>query len=95
MREIGYRRYLRENDKIELSRIARPIPHPEASQRKLEEIAKKKWLWLGLVHNCETLVEEIVIAGGGEKLNYRGPFMEPRYAGQPRRQEKLSNSLEW
>jgi hypothetical protein len=93
MNEAGYRRYMKEDGKRERLRIACSIPHPEASQRKLEEIAKEKWLWLGLVNNCETMVEEIIVAGGGERLNY-GPFQQPRYAGRkPTR--KVSNMLEW
>ena len=65
MGERGYRRYLLENQKIELSpRTFIPIPYPEKSNKKLEEIMQKKWLWGILPHNCVVLVEEIIQAGG-------------------------------
>lgn len=80
MDEAGYRLYLKENDKTELRRIPVYIPHPERSQLKLEQILSESWTWGAVVHNCETLVEEIVVAGGGPVL-HRGLLSLPSEAG--------------
>jgi hypothetical protein len=64
MNEAGYRRYLRENKKRELSRILVPLKNFSGAQRKLEELTSKPWSWGILPHNCVTFVTEILRAGG-------------------------------
>jgi hypothetical protein len=64
MRELGYRRYLREHKKRELSRTPIHIPDPARAFRKLEELLATQWSWYIIPHNCATFVEEIVRAGG-------------------------------
>lgn len=76
MEEAQFQRYLRENSKIIVTVLPINIPNPEKAQLKLEELLSRKWAWGGVVHNCESLVEEIVIAGGGPKL-HRGMFALP------------------
>lgn len=66
MRELGYRRYLREHKKRELSRRAVPIPDPMGAQAKLDELMAHKWVWLLLPNNCANFVEDIVRAGGSK-----------------------------
>jgi hypothetical protein len=69
MNETQFQRYLQEHGKIIISASRIYIPRPDKSQRKLEQLlAAKRW-WLGPVHNCEGLVEEIVMAGGGPRLH--------------------------
>ena len=80
MNEAGYRRYLRETRKAELRRIPVFIPHPEAAQERMEELLGEKWVWGGPVHNCETAVEEIIVAGGGPHLR-QSLFPLPTRAG--------------
>src|SRR5258707_11831888 len=70
MDEAGYRRYLKETKKRELRRLKVHISDPAASQRGLENILAKRWLWGVVFHNCETLVEDIIVAGGGPKLHH-------------------------
>jgi len=76
MNEPQFQRYLKENDKFIVTVIPVKIPRPEKAQLKLEELLSEKWKWGVVVHNCETLVEEIVVAGGGPKL-HRGPLSLP------------------
>lgn len=64
MDETGYKRYLKENGKEELSRIHVPISNPQACMLKLEELLIKKWRWGGVPNNCASFVEEILQAGG-------------------------------
>ena len=64
MREPGYRRYIAEHRKRELRRTFVPIPKPEASHRKLEELLAKQWSWFVLPNNCASFVEDVVHAGG-------------------------------
>ena len=80
MNEAGYQRYLKESRKTELKRISVFITNPQASQLKLEQLLDKRWVWGMVVHNCETLVEDIIVAGGGPKI-HRGPFSLPTKAG--------------
>jgi hypothetical protein len=80
MNETGYQRYLSETKKIELKRFSVFIPHPEASQLKLEQILNRNWHWGAVVNNCETLVEDIIVAGGGPKV-HRGVFSLPTKSG--------------
>jgi hypothetical protein len=80
MNEAGYRRYLRESGKSELRRIPVFIKHPTRSQLTLEQLLSKRWVWGAVVHNCESFVEEIIMAGGGPKI-HRGPFSLPTQAG--------------
>jgi hypothetical protein len=79
MDEDGYRRYLRESGKSELKRLPVYIPHPEASQLKLEQVLSLPWVWGVVIHNCETMVEDIITAGGGPTL-HRGLFSLPTEA---------------
>lgn len=76
MSEAGYRLYLKDNGKKELKRYRVHIPEPEKSQLKLEEILSDTWKWGVIIHNCETLVEEIIVAGGGPAI-HSGPFYNP------------------
>lgn len=80
MNEEGYQRYLKETGKSELKRIPVFIANPEASQLKLEQLLNESWAWGVVVHNCESMVEEIIMAGGGPKL-HSGPFSLPTNAG--------------
>jgi len=68
MNEEQFQRYLKENDKFIVSVIRVHIPYPDKAQLKLEQILSEKWVWGAIVHNCESMVEEIVMAGGGPKL---------------------------
>lgn len=76
MNEEQFQRYLRENDKTIVTVMRVVIPHPEKSQAKLEELLSKKWIWGVIINNCESMVEEIVMAGGGPKLR-QGIFPLP------------------
>jgi|SRR5215472_4570497 len=69
MNEAQFRRYLEEHSKIIVTVIRVHIPNPEKSQLRLEQLVAKKRLWLGVVHNCESLVEDVVMAGGGPRLH--------------------------
>ena len=80
MYHFGYQRYLRETGKTELKRISLFIPNPEASQLKLEELLNENWTWGVVLHNCETFIEEIIMAGGGPRI-HRGLFSLPAEAG--------------
>lgn len=80
MTEDGYQRYLSETRKRELHRIPVFIPNPPASQLKLEQILSDSWAWGVVVHNCVTMVEDIIVAGGGPKL-HRGLLSLPTLAG--------------
>jgi hypothetical protein len=80
MDAAGYGRYLAETKKKEIRRIAVSIPRPQASQLKLEQLLSESWLWGAVVHNCETLVEDIIVAGGGPKLHH-GLLSLPTQAG--------------
>lgn len=64
MREDGYRRYLRENDKTEISRTHVVVPNRQAASRKLEGLMNERWAWMVLPHNCVRFVEVILQAGG-------------------------------
>jgi hypothetical protein len=81
MDETGYQRYLSETGKHEIRRIPVHIPHPEASQLKLEQLLNNTWGWWVVVHNCETLVEDIITAGGGPKVHH-GLISLPTWAEQ-------------
>jgi hypothetical protein len=80
MNEAGYQRYLKETGKAELRRIPVFIRQPEAAQVKMEELLSEDWVWGGLVHNCETAVEEIIVAGGGPRI-HQGLLSLPTHAG--------------
>ena len=62
----GYRRYMRENNKREVSRNRVEIPDPVAASRKLEELMAMQWCTRVVDHNCVEFVDEIVRAGGGK-----------------------------
>jgi|HubBroStandDraft_4_1064222.scaffolds.fasta_scaffold263429_2 hypothetical protein len=76
MNEDQFQRYLVENNKsiVTVMRIA--IPYPEKAQLELEILLSRKWLWGGVVHNCESLVDDIIMAGGGPRL-HQGLFPLP------------------
>jgi hypothetical protein len=76
MNEQQFQRYLKENNKTIVTVSPIEIPEPEKAQLKLEELLSRKWRWLGVVHNCETMVEEIVMAGGAPKI-HRGILSLP------------------
>jgi hypothetical protein len=76
MNEEQFQRYLKENNKTIVTVTRLHIPHPEKAQMKVEQLLSEKWNWGAVVHNCESLVEEIVMAGGGPKL-HRGLFSLP------------------
>lgn len=80
MDEAGYQRYLKETGKTELKRIPVFVPQPEAAQLKLEQILSDSWAWGVVAHNCESMVEEIIVAGGGPRL-HRGLLNLPTDAG--------------
>lgn len=79
MNEAGYKRYLKDTGKTELRRFPVVIPHPEASQLRLDQLLNEKWTWGAVVHNCESFVEEIIVAGGGPKIHH-GVFSLPTEA---------------
>jgi hypothetical protein len=70
MNEAQFQRYLQENEKTIISALRVDLPHPDKAQVKMEELLSNKWAWLVVFHNCETLVEEIVMAGGGPRLHH-------------------------
>jgi len=76
MNETGYQRYLRETGKRELRRFPLHLSNARAAHLKLEELLSKPWSWWVVRHNCETFVEEIVIAGGGRPI-HTGWFYKP------------------
>jgi len=64
MTEEGYKRYLAENGKKELSRTYLHLPEPGKAHKKLVELLGKDWAWWLLPNNCAAFVEDIVKAGG-------------------------------
>jgi hypothetical protein len=70
MNEAQFQRYLNENGKTIITVMKLTIPRPERSQLKLEKLLSEKWTWGAVIHNCETMVEEIIMAGGGPKLRH-------------------------
>jgi hypothetical protein len=66
MSELGYQRYLKENEKRELRRLRVNLPKPDGAQRKLEQLSAQRWRWMILPHNCASYVEEIFEAGGSK-----------------------------
>ena len=76
MTETGYQRYLRETGKTELRRFPLHLTNRATAHLKLEELLSKPWSWWVVRHNCETFVEEIVIAGGGRPI-HTGWFYKP------------------
>ena len=79
LNEQQFQRYLQENAKTIVTVMPVQIPNPEKAQLKLEELLSESWKWGGVVHNCETLVEEIILAGGGPRL-HRGLLSLPMKA---------------
>jgi hypothetical protein len=72
MDQVGFKRYLLENDKTVDRRILVVLPNPEAAQRKLNELTTAPWHWRGLWNNCATFVEAILAAGGRPGLTSYG-----------------------
>jgi hypothetical protein len=52
-----------------------------SAHRKLEELLSKPWGWWVVTHNCETFVEEIVLAGRGRPI-HEGRFYNPSKSRQ-------------
>lgn len=78
MREEGYMRYRRENNKREIRRWIVQIPDPIGAHAKLVELLAQNWRWLGLYHNCVSFVEEVVEAGGSKAgMYFNCPAAEP------------------
>jgi len=69
MNEIQFQRYLEEHGKYIIAVTRIPVPHPEKAQFRLEQLLAGRWFWRVIRHNCESLVEEIVMAGGGPRLH--------------------------
>ena len=76
MNSDGYRRYLAETKKVELRRFNVHMTDRAAAHRKLEELLSKPWRWWVVVNNCETFVEEVVVAGKGRPI-HKGMFYKP------------------
>ena len=64
MNEAGYRRYLKEEMKREISRTRVLLKNPQGAQRKLEELLAKKWTWFLVPQNCAAFAEDVLQAGG-------------------------------
>lgn len=64
MTETGYQRYLRENEKRQISMTPVQVPRPDACNAKLEELLLNQWTWFVLPNNCARFVEVILQAGG-------------------------------
>ena len=64
MDQLGYQRYIHENNKNELSRTFVPLKYPQRSMVKLVELLSRKWSWWLLPNNCASFVEEVLQAGG-------------------------------
>jgi hypothetical protein len=74
-----FQRYLKENNKSIVTVFPVKITDPEKAEAKLEEVLSRKWAWAVVFHNCEGLVEEIVMAGGGPKL-HQGMLLLPMHS---------------
>ena len=66
MNKGGYARYLRENKKKELRRIAVKISKPKAALEYIETVMSERWTWGVLPNNCVAFVEEVIQAGGSK-----------------------------
>jgi hypothetical protein len=64
MSQTGYKRYLRENGKKEITRYAVELTDPDGAVNRLVDLMMKQWRWLLLPHNCAAFVEDVVSAGG-------------------------------
>ena len=65
MDEGGYRRYLAETGKTEITRRRVGLPNPDGALIDLENLMARKWLWAVVPNNCVTFAEEVIAAGGG------------------------------
>jgi hypothetical protein len=92
MNQAGFDRYLKETGKRFRFQYPIAIPHPERAQLKLEQLLSKPWWWGGAVHNCEGLVEEIVMAGGGPRI-HKGLLMLPAQS-RPHQPQNHSSAFE-
>lgn len=84
MDAAGYQRYLRETGKKELNRYSVTIPRPASSEAELEWILSRPRWWLGAWHNCEEMVEDIIVAGGGPHIHSGSMYLPTESAIQPR-----------
>lgn len=64
MNQGEYKRYLIENDKVELKRRYIHVPRPAQALLGLEKMLSETWVWWVIANNCVTFVEKIVNAGG-------------------------------
>ena len=69
MNSDQFDRYLKENGKTIVTVFQVNLPDPDKAEAKLEDVLSRSWAWGVVFHNCEGLVEEIVMAGGGPKLH--------------------------
>ena len=70
MNDTGYRRYLKETGKRELSRRKMDLPNPSKAMLYVEGLLSEKWTWAVVPHNCVSFVEEVIDAGGGNWGSY-------------------------
>jgi hypothetical protein len=64
MGALGFQRYLRENAKREVGRVAVPLKEPLRAMARLEQLLVQRWTWFVLPHNCVRFVEVVLQAGG-------------------------------
>lgn len=73
----GYKRYIRETKKKEITRYLVSLPDPDGAVRRLEEVMLKQWAWFIPPHNCAAFVEDIAKAGGSSAgLYFNCPRLE-------------------
>lgn len=99
MNRSGYARYIRENDKTEITRHAVPLGNPGGAQTRLEELVGTEWLWAVLPHNCAAFVEDIARAGGSSAGLWSNcpraeEFDRPFYETVPERINEGLNELD-
>ena len=66
MTQADYRRYLKENKKIELDRFTYRLASPYTAYSRMIELMQIKWFWKIFCDNCVTFVEKIARAGGAQ-----------------------------
>lgn len=98
MTQAGYVRYLLELHKHEIRRMPVVIKDQSAALLALERALSQPRTWWAVVHNCESFVEDIVVAGGGPKL-HTGVFTLPTRShinrDKIRSGDRHSNPFEW
>lgn len=77
MNSIGYKEYLRTNNKLEFGRINVKVSNPKAIFAKLSQLSIENWSWLGLWHNCYSFVEAVLEPGKLENaINFNVMFYD-------------------